>query len=155
MTDVLPQDDAGATEFVSLVAGKQSFCIKITEIREIRRWTPVTSLPHAEHAVLGVMNLRGTVIPIMDLAAKLGLGSIEPSTRHVIVVVAVQRRTIGLLVDSVSEILTVTNDMVRETPAIRREDATRCIRGLVEVEGDLSRILDLGALLGGEREEAA
>lgn len=75
MANNLPWSENETIEFVSLTAGNQSFCIEITQIRELRRWTPVTALPYAEDAVLGVMNLRGAVIPISDLAAKLGLYS--------------------------------------------------------------------------------
>ena len=72
---------SGQIEFVTLIAGGQSFCIEITQIREIRRWTPVTILPHSPAHVLGVINLRGAVIPIIDLAAKLGFPKIQPTAR--------------------------------------------------------------------------
>ena len=72
MSDIEYSSDDQPIEFVTLVAGAQSFCIEITQIREIRRWTPVTILPHSPSYVLGVINLRGAVIPILDLAEKLG-----------------------------------------------------------------------------------
>ncbi len=147
-------DDEDVIEFVSLSAGNQSFCIEITQIREIRRWSPVTALPYAEDAVLGVMNLRGAVIPIVDLGAKLELGTTEPTARKVVIVVSVNDRTIGLLVDSVFEILTVTGDMVRETPTIGGGEQTQCILGLVSVDDHISRILDLEALLPNHHEGA-
>ena len=70
MSEELEQVENQNLEFVTLVAGQQSFCIEITLIREIRRWSPVTILPHSPEHVLGVMNLRGAVIPIIDLASK-------------------------------------------------------------------------------------
>lgn len=133
--------DDDVLEFVTLKAGGQSFCIEIRQIREIRRWSPVTALPHAEHAVLGVMNLRGAVIPIIDLAARLGLGECDASPRHVIIVVAVGTRTMGLLVDSVSEILTVGGDQICEAPTMGNGDVPSSILGLISIEEGMSRIL--------------
>ena len=70
---------AQQSEFVSFTVAGQAFCLKITQIREIRRWAPVTILPHAPMDVLGVMNLRGAVIPIYDLSARFGLQQTEAS----------------------------------------------------------------------------
>ena len=72
---------AQQSEFVSFTVAGQAFCLKITQIREIRRWSPVTILPHAPVDVLGVMNLRGAVIPIYDLSARFGLQRTEASER--------------------------------------------------------------------------
>ena len=101
------------TEFVTLVAGGQSFCIEITQIREIRRWSPVTLLPHSPPYVLGVINLRGAVIPILDLAAKLGFPPIEPTERHVIIISALEDLIVGLQFESVSDSLGIQTDAVR------------------------------------------
>ena len=155
MTELPIWDENETLEFVSLVAGQQSFCIEITQIREIRRWTPVTSLPYAEASVLGVMNLRGAVIPIMDLAVKLGLPSSEPSERDVVIVVSVNSRTIGLLVESVAEIVTVKGGDIRETPAIARGEGTKSIIGLVSLDEVMSRVLDLSQLIPAQVEEVA
>ncbi|WP_342071638.1 chemotaxis protein CheW [Yoonia algicola] len=134
-------------EFVTLVAGGQSFCIEITQIREIRRWTPVTLLPHSPPYVLGVINLRGAVIPILDLAAKLGFQPIEPTERHVIIIIAIEERIVGLLVESVSEILGISSDMVRDTPRTQEDDSTRAINGIIPTGDDMIKILSLEALL--------
>lgn len=155
MPQAQPWDDADTIEFVSLIAGQQSYSIEITQVREIRRWTPVTPLPHSDPAVLGVMNLRGAVIPIVDLSARLGLGAIEPSARHVIIVVAVGDRTVGLLVDGVSEILTVKGDAIRETPTLQSGESVRSIEGLLEVGDEMSRILDVSMLMPGAERTAA
>ncbi|TCM85056.1 chemotaxis protein CheW [Rhodovulum steppense] len=142
-------------EFVTLKAGGQSYCIEITQIREIRRWSPVTALPQAESAVLGVMNLRGAVIPIVDLAARLGLGKCDASPRHVIMVVAVGDKTVGLLVDSVSEILSVSGDQICEAPAMGRGDVPSSILGLISIEEGMSRILSPSVLLPNVLREVA
>ena len=142
-------------EFVTLVAGGQNFCIEITQIREIRRWTPVTILPHSPSHVLGVINLRGAVIPIIDLAAKLGFAKIQPSERHVIIVTAIEDRIVGLLVESVSEILGVSSDMVRETPRGPEDPTTRAILGIIPIDDDMTKIISLNALLPSNDQVAA
>jgi purine-binding chemotaxis protein CheW len=134
-------------EFVTLVSGGQSFCLEITQIREIRRWSPITLLPHAPSVVRGVINLRGVVIPIVDLADRLGLGHTDDSARCVIIVAQARGRTFGLLVDSVSEIVTVRSDQVREPPDLKGFEAAGCLRGLVEIEGDMARLIDLQAIM--------
>ena len=145
-----PLDEKSQTkqlEFVTLIAGGQNFCIEITQIREIRRWTPVTILPHSPDHVLGVINLRGAVIPIIDLAAKLGFDRISPTERHVIIITAIEERIIGLLVESVSEILGVSSDMVRETPRSPEDSTTRAILGVIAVGDDMTKVINLTALM--------
>jgi len=134
-------------EFVTLIAGGQSFCIEITQIREIRRWTPVTMLPHSPDHVLGVINLRGAVIPIIDLAAKLGFQPITPTERHVIIIVAISDRIVGLLVESVSAILGIRSSMVKETPRSSEDDAVKAIEGIIPQENDMTKIISLRSLL--------
>lgn len=142
-------------EFVTLIAGGQNFCIEITQIREIRRWTPVTILPHSPDHVLGVINLRGAVIPIIDLAAKLGFERIAPTERHVIIITAIDERIIGLLVESVSEILGVSSDMVRETPRSPEDATIRAILGVIAVGDDMTKVINLSALLPSSEQVAA
>lgn len=134
-------------EFVTFSAGEQSFSIEITQVREIRRWSPVTALPHAPHEVLGVMNLRGSVIPIYDLAARFGLGQTPENPRNVIVVAMHGGQTVGLLVEAVSEILSVPRDQIQETPDIRSEMARQSITGVIPIESGMTRVIDLGAVL--------
>lgn len=145
----------GTIEFVSLVAGQQSFCIGITQVREIRRWSPVTMLPHSPPFVLGVINLRGAVIPVIDLAARLGFGRTEPGPRHVVIVVAVGSRTMGLLVELVSEILTVPRDTLRDAFAFQQGGGARFIKGMIAFRDDTLRVLDLQAVAPMLPEEAA
>lgn len=155
MSEANATDPGNTTEFVSLSAGGQGFCVTITSIREIRRWSQVTALPFAEEAVLGVMNLRGAVIPIIDLAARLGLGRTEIGARNIVVVVAIGRRIMGLLVDSVSEILSVDSQTIRPNPTLRRDGGNSHVTGLLPVDDIMLRVLDLDALFAREGEEAA
>lgn len=134
-------------EFVTFYAGGQSFGIDIAHVREIRRWSPVTPLPHAPAEVLGVMNLRGSVIPIYDLAARFGLPPTAENPRNVIVIAMNDRQTLGLLVEAVSEILSVPRDQIQETPDVRSDAARATVTGVVTVGEGMTRVIDLGAVV--------
>lgn len=141
-------------EFVSFFAGGQSFSLAITQVREIRRWSPVTPLPNAPRELLGVMNLRGAVIPIYDLAASFGLPPTAESARNVVVVAMHDKQTVGLLVEAVSEILSVDHSQIQEAPDIRAENTRRSITGVITVDEGMTRVIDLAAMLLGTRKAA-
>src|SRR4051812_24315234 len=101
MSEAANQSGVGR-ELISFRIGDQEFCVDIMEVREIRGWTPATALPKAPAFVRGVITLRGAVLPIVALGARLGLGTAEPTARHVIIVAQVQNQVVGLLVDAVS-----------------------------------------------------
>lgn len=111
-------NDGQTFEIIAFQLHDQDFCVRTTSIREIRGWGQATPLPHAPADVLGVMNLRGTVIPIIDLARKLGMESVEPTERSAIVVADVHGMAIGLVVDRVSDIFTVPVGGVQPVPEI-------------------------------------
>ncbi|MCT4610233.1 MAG: chemotaxis protein CheW [Pelagimonas sp.] len=138
-------------EFITFSAGGQDYCLEITQIREIRRWTPVTALPHTPKDVLGVMNLRGAVIPIFDLSARFGLGPTSSNERNVVIVAAVNGTTIGLLVESVSEILSVSNSAIQETPDIKSDATKHSILGMISVDDSMVRVVNLEAVLDSEK----
>ena len=105
-------------EFIVFKIGDQEFCVEITSTREIRGWTPSTVLPNSPDFLLGVINLRGTILPIVDLGRRLGVATEGPTERHVVIVVQVEEKIFGLLVDSVSDILDVNNEDLRPVPEL-------------------------------------
>jgi purine-binding chemotaxis protein CheW len=134
-------------EFVTFYSGGQCFSIEISQVREIRRWGPFTAVPHSPTGVLGVMNLRGSVIPIYDLAARLGLSPTPENPRNVIVVVMHSDQTLGLLVESVSEIMSVPSDKIQITPEMRAESGQSPIAGLINTETGMTQIVDLSTII--------
>jgi purine-binding chemotaxis protein CheW len=134
-------------EFVTFYSGGQCFSIEISQVREIRRWGPFTSVPHSPTGVLGVMNLRGSVIPIYDLAARLGLAATTENPRNVIVVVNFGEQTLGLLVESVSEIMSVAREKIQVTPEMRAESGQSPIAGLINTETGMTQIVDLPSVI--------
>jgi purine-binding chemotaxis protein CheW len=134
-------------ELMAFRIGPQEFCVDIVSVREIRGWTPATALPHSPAFVRGVINLRGVVLPIVDLAARLGLASVEPTSRHVIVVAQVGKQIVGLLVDAVSEILTVADDMVQPTPDVASTMAKTFVRGVLAIDQRMISLIALDEIL--------
>ena len=137
------------SEFVSFTVAGQAFCLKITQIREIRRWSPVTILPHAPSDVLGVMNLRGAVIPIYDLSARFGLETTEASERNVVIVVSSAGKPVGLLAESVSEIISINPEEIQETPPVDSRNTMEYIQGIISHDETMVRIINLDAVISG------
>ena len=142
-------------ELMAFRIGSQEFCIDIVSVREIRGWTPATALPHSPDFVRGVINLRGVVLPIVDLAARLGLARVEPTSRHVIIVAQVGKQIVGLLVDAVSEILTVTDDMIQPTPDVASEMAKIFVRGVLAINERMISLIALDEILPKTLRDAA
>lgn len=146
---------ASGVELMAFRIGAQEFCLDIVSVREIRGWTPATALPHSPAFVRGVINLRGVVLPIIDLAARLGLASFDPTSRHVIIVTQVGRQIVGLLVDAVSEILTVTEDMIQPTPDVASEMARTFVRGVLAIDQRMISFIALDEILPKTLRDAA
>lgn len=155
MADPVETQSGSQFEFITFSAGGQSFCLEITQIREIRRWTPVTTLPHTPSDVLGVMNLRGAVIPIFDLSERFGLGTTPENERNVVIVATINGSTIGLLVESVSEILSVEKSAIQETPDIKSEATRQSIIGMISVDESMVRVVNLDVVLESDQSQPA
>ena len=141
-------------EMISFRIGRQEFCVNVMSVREIRGWTPATPLPHAPPFMRGVINLRGAVLPVVDLGARLGIGSADPTARHVIIVTRIGDQLVGLLVDAVCDILTVTDDALQPTPDIAYDLAKTFVRGLLPVDGRMISLISLDRMLPNEAEAA-
>jgi purine-binding chemotaxis protein CheW len=149
------QNSQNAHELVAFRAAGQDFCVPIMSVREIRGWTPTTILPHAPDYVRGVINLRGSVVPIVDLANRLGLGAIEPSARHVIIIAMLNDQTVGLLVEAVSDILTVPSGSIQPTPDIASAEVKGFIEGVIAMDDRMIRMIELDNVLPAVVREAA
>jgi purine-binding chemotaxis protein CheW len=147
MADIGKTDGTALREMVTFLIGTQEFCIDVMVVREIRVWTPATPVAHAPGFVCGVINLRGTVLPIIDFSARLGLPPTEPTTRHAILVVQIRDQIIGLLVEGVSEILTISQDIIQPTPDVASQTAKDFVSGIIATEGRMISLIALDAIL--------
>lgn len=150
-----PEKYEDTIELVAFRIGEDDYCVDIMSVREIRGWTPATVVPHAPNYVCGVINLRGLVLPIVDLAARLGLDLAEPTPRHVTIVTQIGDQIVGLLVDAVSDILTITQENMQPTPDVASESAKAFVKGLLTVEGRMFRYLAIDHILPQEQQSEA
>ena len=133
------------TELLTFQLADQDYALDIMSVREIRGWTRSTPLPHAPSYMCGVINLRGTVLPVMDLANRLGLPTAARSDRNVIIVVHQGDTMTGLLVDSVSDIVTLSTEELQPPPEMTPDKAPCVIAALTLIEERMVRVLDLDA----------
>jgi purine-binding chemotaxis protein CheW len=130
--------------------GEQTYGVEITTVREIRAWNGATPLPNTREYVGGVINLRGTIVPIFDLRARFGEGPTSPTKNHVVVVMSVGEKWVGILVDAVSDILTVSKDDIHNVPEGNSID-TELLNGIVTHENRMVGLIDLHAVVSGAK----
>ncbi len=139
--------DSTMSQFVAFTIGEQNYCVDIMSVREIRAWTGATPLPNTADYVRGVINLRGSIVPIIDLRIRFGLGETEPTKSHVVVIVAIEDRLNGLLVDSVSDILSVSADDIAAIPETDVGSRVRYLDGLITEEDRMVALIALDRVI--------
>jgi purine-binding chemotaxis protein CheW len=141
------QAETGVRQFITFTLGAQEYGVDILLVREIKGWTETTSLPQAPPHVRGVINLRGIIVPIFDLRARFGLGPTTPTRMHVVIIVIAGGRTTGLLVDAVSDILSVSPDQVRPVPEFGTDVDAQFLEGLVSLDERMVTLVRLDGLI--------
>lgn len=136
----------GTRQFISFTIGDEEYGVDIMAIREIKGWTATTELPNTPEYMRGVINLRGAIVPIFDLRSRFSGGRTQASPRHVIIVVSVHDRVIGILVDAVADIITVSAADIQPIPELDHHVHSGFLTGLVTVEGRMVALLDLHQL---------
>ncbi|KJS17984.1 MAG: chemotaxis protein CheW [Hoeflea sp. BRH_c9] len=140
---------------ISFHLGERVFCVNIMAVREIRGWAPSTMLPHSPPHVLGVINLRGSVIPVIDMAIRLGLAPIEPTNRSAIIVTNISGKLVGLLVENVSDMITVSATDLQAAPNLTSTAQSSLTAAIIPVDDQMICYLDLDALFVSQEELAA
>lgn len=149
------QSSQNTLELLTFRVADQEYSLDIMSVREIRGWTRTTPMPHAPSYMRGVINLRGTVLPVMDLARRLNLPSRETTDRNVIIVVKINRILTGLLVDAVSDIVAMTEDDLQPPPELSSDPQMAVVRSLTVIDDRMIRVLDLSAIVPDTSDEAA
>ena len=155
MNEVQTSSSDQKLELISFEIAGQEFCIDIRAVREIRGYTASTPLPHTPPYILGVINLRGAIMPVLDLRDRLGLGRTEASSRHVIVVVQHGERMAGLLVDAVQETFVVEESLMQPPPAVDTTAEDVFVDAILAMEGRMLSRLVVASLLPAEVRVAA
>jgi len=135
-----------ARQLITFQISEQYLGVDIMAIREIRAWTPTTMLPRVPDHVRGVVNLRGTVLPVIDLSARLGWGLTDPTARHVIIVVRIADQLQGLIVDAVNDIVSINEEELQAPPCLGTDDTASYLEGLISVEDRMVMVLALDHL---------
>ena len=141
-----PGADESSHQFMTFTLGAEEYGIDIMVVREIKGWTDTTSIPNAPAHVRGVINLRGVVVPIFDLRARFGMGRTEPTKMHVVIIVSTESRTLGLLVDTVSDIISVKQDEIRPVPEMGMPIDDNFLAGLVTSRERMVTLVSLSGL---------
>ncbi len=150
-TDQLPTTGSEVCQYITFTVGHEEYGVGILAVREIRGWTLENKLPNMPPHVRGIINLRGIIIPILDMRARFGGGMTEATKTHVVVVIQVGETARGLLVDAISDILTISRDQIRPVPAMEVGEAqAKYLTGLFTVEQRMVTLLDVERLFAGE-----
>lgn len=149
----VPAVAAAPRQVLTFSLGEESYGIDILQVQEIRGWAPVTHIPQSPQHVLGVLNLRGSIVPIIDLRVRFSLAAdFTPLT--VIIVISVRtpsgRRECGLVVDSVSDVVDLDASRLRPPPTLNGSATAGFINGLATLDDRMLILLDVDDLVGGD-----
>ena len=142
-------------QMLTFALDTESYGVDIQRVQEIRGWSTPRHIPEAPHHVLGVLDLRGTIVPIIDLRTRIGMASIEPTTTTVIIVLSVMTdqgtRLYGIVVDAVSDVADLDDSSLRPVPAMSGMSGNaEYLRGLVHQGDHMVLVLDIDQMLGGD-----
>lgn len=151
MAIATPQTDrsgAAARQFLTFTLGNEEYGFDLLKVQELRGYTPVTPIPNAPPHMRGVLNLRGAVVPVIGLREKLGMPGVEYDKFTVIVVVSTGRRVVGLIVDAVSDVLSLLPSAIEPPPDLGDAIDTSFITGMAKTAERLLILVDIDRLLG-------
>ena len=143
----LSDGKAVADQLISFAIGDDQYGVDIMAVREIKGWTAITPLPGQPEYVRGVLNLRGVIVPIVDLRCRFGQGLTEATPLHIVIVVQIDGKTVGLLADRVLDIVSLDAAEVKPVPRIAQSQKLRFLSGLVTHEEAMIALIDLPNLL--------
>jgi purine-binding chemotaxis protein CheW len=135
------------TQLISFAIGDDQYGVDIMAVREIKGWTEITHLPKQPDYVRGVLNLRGVIVPIIDLRCRFGQGLTEATPLHIVIIVQIGAKPIGLLADRVLDIVSLDASQIQPVPRIAQASRVEFLSGLVTIEGAMIALIDLPNLL--------
>jgi purine-binding chemotaxis protein CheW len=145
---------ADSDQFLTFMLQDEEYGIEILRVQEIKGYSKIRPIPNAPDYVKGVMNLRGTVVPVIDLRSRFHMPYADYNQFTVIIVVSVGSRVVGLVVDAVSDVLNIVKDQIEETPEVSGDVETAFFRGMGKVGEKLVLLLNVDKLVGGDRLDA-
>ncbi len=149
--DILYGQEEGldVVQLIAFTIDNGTYGVEITSVREIRAWSGVTSLPNTAPFVRGVINLRGTIVPVLDLRARFGQGMTDPTKTHVVIVLAIGTRWVGVLVDAVSDIITAHRSAIHPMPDMADGSSDGLLQGILTHNERMVSLIQIDKLLQG------
>lgn len=141
---------AGGGQHLTFALGEQEYGIELLRVQEIKGYTAITPIPRTPPHIKGVINLRGSVVPVLDLRAKFSMDPVEYTKFTVIVLVTIADKVLGVVVDAVQDVLTLNGDQIQPPPDMGERTDSRYLRGLAAVGDKLIAMLDIDTLFGAD-----
>ncbi len=135
------------SQLISFAIGDDQYGVDIMAVREIKGWTEITPLPRQPQYVRGVLNLRGIIVPIVDLRCRFGQGLTQATPLHIVIIVHVANKPVGLLADRVLDIVGVDANEIKPVPRVAQAQRLNFLSGLVTHENAMIALIDLPNLL--------
>lgn len=142
-------------QFITFLIGEEEYGLDILTVREVKAWTEITKLPNTAEFILGAVNLRGVILPVLDLRCRFGMGHTTPTSRHINIIVRANEKFIGILVDEVNEIMTLSENDIRPVPEMGFTIDNEFLTGLVAMSErmvaliDVEKLFDMNTLMSG------
>jgi purine-binding chemotaxis protein CheW len=138
---------ASSSQFISFAIGDDQYGVDIMAVREIKGWTAITHLPRQPDYVRGVLNLRGVIVPIVDLRCRFGQGTTEATPLHIVIIVQIGAKLVGLLADRVLDIVSLDGTQIQPVPRVVQAARLDFLSGIVTVDDAMIALIDLPNLL--------
>jgi len=138
---------SGMSEFISFAIGDDQYGVDIMAVREIKEWSNVTPLPSQPDYMRGVLNLRGVIVPILDLRCRFGQGLTAATPMHIVLIVQIAGRPIGLLADRVLDIVSFEKSQIQPVPKVVESERVDFLSGLAVTGGEMLALIDLDHVL--------
>lgn len=139
-------------ELISFAIGDEQYGVDIMAVREIKGWSEISHLPKQPEFVRGVLNLRGVMVPIIDLRCRFGGGLTEATPLHVVIIVQIEDQQVGLLADRVLDIVAFETSQMQPVPQVSRNSRTDFLSGLLTIEGGMIAMININHLLQAEQD---
>lgn len=140
-------EDLVASEYLTFTLGSEEYAIDILKVQEIRGYEQPTLIANAPAFIKGVINLRGIIVPIVDLRIKFKLGTIDYTPFTVVIILNIARRVIGVVVDSVSDVISLNANQIRQAPDFSGSFDTKYILGLATIDARMMIVTDIERLM--------
>jgi purine-binding chemotaxis protein CheW len=140
-------EPAGAQEYLTFTLGHEEYAIDILKVQEIRGYEKPTTIANAPDFIKGVINLRGTIVPIVDLRIKFNVGKVEYTPITVVIILNIGQRIVGVVVDGVSDVITMAASQIRPAPEFSAAVDTRYIVGLSTLDERMLIVIDISRLM--------